>query len=34
MKTGFEIVEEEDSDPKNRKRAPTVAKTIWGKFSV
>ena len=33
MKTGYEIEEEVDDDPKNKKRAKNVPKTIWGKFS-
>ena len=34
MKTGFEVEEEEDDDPKSRKRGPSIPKTIWGKFSI
>ena len=33
MKTGFEVVEEEE-DPKERRRKAGAPKTIWGKFSV
>jgi len=34
MKTGFEVQEEEPDDPKMKKRAKVIPKTIWGKFST
>ena len=34
MKTGFEPIEEEPLDPKDKKRQSSTPKTIWGKFSI
>lgn len=33
MKTGLEPKEDEDADPKAKKRTKAAPKTIWGKFS-